>query len=247
MGCKMKFQKHTSAELVDLFTRKPFQGQYPEKAEIVFLSSDANYSPKISEHAFFNKILEYQNEGVAFWEKYKCHHPFLLSEYPFNKNKAGVPFHRNFSKIGLSPEYASKISFLELLDIPTIGNKSQDPDLFYSLISKEHLKFIDRIILGGGNKLFFVSNGVLKNMMKLKKDYQVFSWLDRPSNATGQYSETISGNKIQEIYHFSSWQIHGQLSDIYLSITNWVNGALGKREIEARDRGDREGGRGSNL
>ena len=44
----MQFQKHTSEELVALFNSKPYQGQSPEKASILFLSSDANYSPKIT-------------------------------------------------------------------------------------------------------------------------------------------------------------------------------------------------------
>lgn len=125
----LRFQKHISAEMVDLFNKKPFQGQSPENAQIVFLSSDANYSPRISEHQFFKYILEYQKDGISFWEKYNCHHPFLLPNYPFDKNTAGVPFHRNFSKLGLGLEYAEYICFLELLDIPTIGNKSQDKEL----------------------------------------------------------------------------------------------------------------------
>ena len=44
----MEFQKHTSSTLVKLFNEKPFQGQYPEKSTIIFLSSDADYSPEIS-------------------------------------------------------------------------------------------------------------------------------------------------------------------------------------------------------
>jgi len=92
-----KFDIHPSQEMITLFKSKPFQGQLPEKAEIIFLSSDANYSPEISNHAFFKYILEYQKDGVAFWSKYGCHHPFLLENYPFNKSNAGVPFHRNFS------------------------------------------------------------------------------------------------------------------------------------------------------
>ena len=42
--------------MVELFNKKPFQGQAPEKASIVFLSSDANYSPEISKHPFFNEF-----------------------------------------------------------------------------------------------------------------------------------------------------------------------------------------------
>lgn len=209
--------------MVELFNRKPFQGQSPENAKVVFLSSDANYSPEISNHQFFKYILEYQKDGIAFWEKYKCHHPFLLPNYPFNKNMAGVPFHRNFSKIGLGSEYAEHISFLELLDIPTIGNKSQNKKLFYELVSQAHLEYIENLILGGGNKLFFVSNGVLKDIVKLKKIYPVFKWLDIDASSKEQYSKHIKGNKVKEIYHFSSAQIHGQISEISTIITDWFN------------------------
>ncbi|MDA3806504.1 MAG: hypothetical protein PF440_01210 [Thiomicrorhabdus sp.] len=218
----MNFQKHTSPEMVDLFNKKPFQGQSPENAKVVFLSSDANYSPEISDHNFFNYILEYQKDGIAFWEKYGCHHPFLLPNYPFSKSMAGVPFHRNFSKIGLGPEHAKHISFLELLDIPTIGNKSQNRKLFYELVSLSHLEYIESLMLGGGNKLFFISNGVLKDIVKLKKNYPIFEWLDFQVPVEKQYSKTIKGNKIKEIYHFSSYQIHGQIKEISIEIKEWL-------------------------
>lgn len=217
----MSFSKHTSTEMVELFSKKPFQGQSPEKADIVFLSSDANYSPEISNHPFFKYILEYQKDGISFWKKYGCHHPFLLPNYPFNKNTGGVPFHRNFSKIGLGGKYAENISFLELLDIPTIGNKSHNKKLFYELASRPHLEYIENLMLSDSNKLFFVSNGVLKDIEILRKKHSVFKWLDLP--AQGQLSKEVKSNKIQEIYHFSAWQIHGQVADISSTITSWLN------------------------
>lgn len=215
----IKFGVHPSLELIALFKNRPFQGQAPEKAEIIFLSSDANYSPEVSNHTFFKCIMEYQKDGVTFWGKHKCHHPFLLANYPFSKTKAGVPFHRNFSKIGLGSEFSSHISFLELLDVPTIGNKSENINQFYSLVSESHLRYVDELMLGGGNKLFFVSKGVLKDMAKLKRIYSVFKWLDFKAGSKEQFSTIINGgNKIQEIYHFSSSEIHGQLDEINLSI-----------------------------
>jgi len=217
-----KFQKHISDEMVDLFKKKPFQGQSPENARIIFLSSDANYSPEISKHQFFKYILEYQKDGISFWKRYGCHHPFLLPDYPFDKNTAGVPFHRNFSKLGLGPEHAEHISFLELLDIPTIGNKSQDKDLYFNLISLKHLKYIEDLMLSGGNKLFFVSSGVLQDIYKLKKDYNVFSWLNTTSGHISNFSKSINGNKIKQIYHFSSSQIHSQLDEIRDDIDQWL-------------------------
>ncbi len=220
------FDVHPSQEMVALFKDKPFQGQSPEKASIIFLSSDANYSPEISNHPFFNFILEYQKNGIAFWKKYDCHHPFLLSNYPFNKNTGGVPFHRNFRKIGLSTTHIENISFLELLDIPTIGNKSKNKKLFYDLVSKSHLAYIENLMMGDSSKLFFVSNGVLKDIEKLKKRFPVFKWLDLP--VTGRLSKGIKSNKIEEIYHFSSWQIHGQLAEISTIINKWLEKSANK-------------------
>jgi len=225
----MKFKKHTSKEMVKIFKKRPFQGQVPEKASIVFLSSDANYSPEISKHSFFKYIFEYQKDGIAFWEKYGCHHPFMLSNYPkekgFDRRKDGVPFHRNFSKLGLRAEqHAEHISFLELLNVPTIGNKSEDMELFFDLLCQDHLKYINRLILSGGHKkLFFVSKGVLDDINEIKKIYpNLFSWYaDDPQK--GRFLKEINGNKVKEIYHFSSSKIHGQLDDIRLDIDEWLD------------------------
>jgi hypothetical protein len=194
-GENMKFKKHTSDEMVELFNKRPFQGQIPAKAKIIFLSSDANYSPEISKHPFFKCIIEYQKNGIAFWKKHGCHHPFMLSNYPkeFDKRKDGAPFHRNFSKLGLQAEqHAEHISFLELLDVPTIGNKSEDMGLFFDLLCQDHLKYIDRLILGGGHKkLFFVSKGVLDDISGIKKIYpNLFSWYaDAPQRGRWEHSQ----------------------------------------------------------
>ncbi|RLA41897.1 MAG: hypothetical protein DRQ64_01085 [Gammaproteobacteria bacterium] len=218
----MSFKKHDSIELIDLFNSKPYQGQSPEKASIIFLSSDANYSRKISDDPFFNYILEYQEDGVSFWKKHGRHHPFLLEEYPFNRSKDGVPYHRNFSKIGFNASYSDKVCFLELLDIPTIGNKSENRNLFYNLTSLPHLKYIDNLITGGGNKLFYIPVGVLNDMMHLKKKYNIFTWLSLEKTEEKPFSKTIHGNKVQQMYHFSSSQIHGQVGEIHLTANNWL-------------------------
>jgi len=46
----MDFSIHPSQRMIELFAAKPFQGQTPEKAKVVFLSSDANYTPELSNH-----------------------------------------------------------------------------------------------------------------------------------------------------------------------------------------------------
>ena len=217
---RRKFQKHSSEELVSLFYKRPFQGQSPEKASIIFLSSDANYSSEISSDSFFKFILEYQEDGVAFWKKHRHHHPFMLSCYPFNKTMAGVPFHRNFSKLGLGPEHAHHISFLELLDVPTIGNKTENKDEFFNLLSFAHLKYLESLILERGHKLFLVSSGVVKDIEKINIKFKVFGCLK--GLAQNQVLSLKNGNKIKQIYHFSSSQIHRQLREIRSEIDLWL-------------------------
>ncbi len=217
----MEFKAHTSKELVDLFRNKPFQGARPEDAKIIFLSSDANYSPEISNDRFFEYILEYQENGIEFWKKYGKHHPFLIDEYPFNKTKNGRPFHNNFQKIGLDGSYAEYISFVELLDIPTIGNKSDNRPLFYTLANREHLERIDNLINVPSNRLVFTSSGVLKDMREFKKRYRLFKWLpNEPLTTKYRYSQ--GSNELQQIYHFSSSHIHTQLTELKIRIDNWL-------------------------
>lgn len=235
----MTFEKHQDKEFVGIYRDRPFQGQDPKKAKILFLSSDANYSPEISSDSFFKYILEYQKDGVAFWKKnkYKCHHPFLLPDYPtgmgFDKRKDGVPFHRNFSKLGkfgkfgLDPEkYAAHISFIELLDVPTTGNKSQDIKKFDKMLSVKHLLYIDKLIKDGGHKLFFVSKGVLIDIKRIEKIYpcnDLFDWVnDFTVGSKNQFTKIINGNKIKEIYHFAATQIHSQLPQIKSELDQWL-------------------------
>jgi hypothetical protein len=218
----MVFTKHPSTELVTLFNNQPYQGQSPEYAKLIFLSSDANYSAKIYNHQFFKYILEYQEDGVAFWKKHGCHHPFLLDDYPFDKTRGGRPFHKNFSKLGLNIDHAPYVSFLELLDIPTIGNKSQNRNLFFSLINENHLKYIDNLICETNGKIFFVSSGVLKDMLSLKKEFNVFNWLNVSSPKNTKLQKHVNGNLVKEIYHFSSSHIHTQIEEIRKLIDIWL-------------------------
>ena len=140
----------------------------------------------------------------------------------------GVPFHRNFSKLRLEPEHAKYISFIELLDVPTTGNKSENKKLFFELTDLKHLRKIDGLVRGGGHKLFFVSGGVLENMKIIRKKYKnqypdLFDWLNLPQGDPNQrFSLSINGNKIKEIYHFSASQIHDQIDDIRTDIDEWL-------------------------
>lgn len=199
----MKFNKHPSIQLVELFKKKPYQGQSPHQAKVIFLSSDANYSEEISNHSFFKLILEYHEDGITFWKKYEIHHPFLHATYPFKKNQGGVPFHKRFTSIGLTSDYAEYVCFLELLDIPTIGSMSKDKKLFLNLINISHLKQIDELIQSNDGKLFLVSKNVIQMMHLLKKKYGVFKWLKPEVDSVGDQI-LINSNEVKVIYHFSA-------------------------------------------
>ena len=217
----MDFSAHPSEQLSKLYQQKPFQGQLPELARIIFISSDANYSPEISKHEFFERILEYHEDGVEFWKRYGVHHPFLLETFPFDKTRHGRPFHARFRKLNLDSSYAPHISFLELLDIPTIGNKSSDKSSFYDLVSILHLNYLDRLITGGGDKLIFVSRGVLNDMYKMRLEHNVFQWLEKQTGSK-KYSIDIGSNRVREIYHFSSSHIFRQIEEIRKAIDDWL-------------------------
>ena len=156
---------HPSAALLDRFRSKPYQGQDPARAKIVVLGTDANYSSSISEHDFFGRILEYHEDGVAFWRKYRVHHPFLLPSYPFDRRRDGVRYHRNFQKMGLGPEFADQISFVELLDVPTIGNTVQAT--FFKLLRPEHLHWLEEVLLSGGDEKLVLINQRLSRTVHL--------------------------------------------------------------------------------
>ena len=213
----MEYGLHPSKELVELFRSRPFQGQHPKKAKILFFGVDANYSALISNHQFFNRILEYQKDLVAFWKKHGRHHPFILDEYPFNKTKDGVPYHRNFSKLGLNKEFAEAISFVELLDVPTVGN-SNDVG-FWKLFNPRHADWLDSILTSDLKKLIFVSNDVLKKMRKIRKIWGYFNWLPG-ENANGLLC-SAGASRVYKIPHFSSYGIHAQTDTIRELVTRF--------------------------
>lgn len=69
-------------------------------ATFLFVGLDANYSPDLEASPSFQSVLEYHEDGVAFWRRYGVHHPFLLPEYRGD----GRRYHRTFAKIGFKPK-----------------------------------------------------------------------------------------------------------------------------------------------
>lgn len=198
------FGIHPSLKLMDVFSNQtfPHQGQEPHKAEIIIIGLDANYSPQLSKNSeFFEKILEYHRDGVAFWQKNNIHHPFLLDTYPLKKNTGGVPYHRKYTWLGFDSSYAGKVSFIELLPVPTTGRTSENT--FWTLFKLDHAKKIDALISLPSKKIIILSCTVFKRFMQIaNQKYGVFDWL--PSDFQLGVMKTVGQSIIYGAPHFSS-------------------------------------------
>lgn len=152
------YQLHPSLTLQAVFKEKPYQGCCPIRAQYLFIGLDANYAENIEQQFIFPQLLEYHQDGVAFWKKYNLHHPFLDTRYKGD----GKRYHREFAKIGLDRQSADKISFIELLHVPTVGRNS----LTIADLDCNHLRFIQQAIASVEKKAVFISDRVFRLMQK---------------------------------------------------------------------------------
>jgi hypothetical protein len=180
------YKEFPSDEFKKLFIEKPFQGQNPEKATIIIVGIDANYNEELikdpNKRFFDQHIKLYHDNGAEYWKRKKIHHPFLHKEYPLPKNCGGVPYHRRFSKLNLNPDnYADKVSFIELLNVPTTGNTDDTTfwTLFYEYAYPDHIKNLDNIIKNKifDNRLILMSHDVLEKLEQIKKKHGLFKWI----------------------------------------------------------------------
>jgi len=156
---------HPSLELRRLFARQtiPSQGQSIERAQVLFVGLDANYSAQLLDYPdFFERILEYHEDGVAFWKEHGVHHPFLLAEYPLFRDRGGVPYHRRFSQMGLSPEFAEQVSFVELLNVPTTGRTTES--VFWDLFDPGYAQRLVDLLTDGSRRLVILSGSVHRTL-----------------------------------------------------------------------------------
>jgi hypothetical protein len=196
------YGKHHSSELNELFSQKPYQGRSPAKAKFIFMGLDANFAPDIELMEFFSYIQEYLTDGVEFWTKHKTHHPFLLKDYKGD----GVTYHKRFAKLNLDSSYADKLSFVELLDVPTFGKT--DFDKFYQLLNLNHLSNLESIFLNPSQeKTIFISRGVFHQLERIKKIYKIFNWLPElpevKANTLSMIFETVA-LRMYMMTHFSA-------------------------------------------
>ena len=209
----MEYQLHPCVELQQLFAGMPLphQGQDPTKAKVIFLGIDANYSPEISRDPhFFRRILEYHEDGVAFWQRHGVHHPFLLPDYPLPRNTGGVPYHRKFASMGLTPDFANHISFVELLNVPTTGRTTRAG--FQAMFDAAHARSLDDLFASGDRRIWFLSNVAIRLMHEIRKREGVFKWLPRKPDwgRVCQLNET----EVYKVRHFSSAISAEQLQQI---------------------------------
>ena len=177
-----------------MFRAKPYQGATPANAEFVFVGLDANYDAHIESSPAFQRVIEYHDDGVAFWRRHGAHHPFLLAEYQGD----GRLYHRNFARTGFGPEDADRVSFVELLHIPTVGVSQ----LMANDLDSAHLDKLNAFILLGAKRNVFLSDKVVRLMRTSGR----FGWLRSPvANQVLPVLHNVGKTTIYQPLHFSNY------------------------------------------
>jgi hypothetical protein len=193
-GGQSSYTSHTCEALNERFAARPFQGATPESARFLFIGLDANFAAEIAKNPIYGRLLEYLDNGVAFWRAHKEHHPFLLNNY----SGGGWRYHRAFKNIGFRPEHAADVSFVELLHVPTVGKS----DLKRSDLDLAHLQRISEAIDRGSARYVFISFGVAR-LMRL---FPMFDWLPKEPNDGQPLKEWAKRGRatVYWHYHFSA-------------------------------------------
>lgn len=189
------YAAHPNAVLNARFIERPFQGVEPRLATFLFVGLDANYAADIEKNAIFERLIEYHDDGVKFWNQHRVHHPFLLPGYDGD----GLRYHRTFARIGFQPEQAALVSFMEVLHVPTVGRSK----LTTADLDLAHLQRLNNAILSGTPKNTFLSAGVAR----LMRASGAFSWLP-PKLPAGKVLPVIhqhAGGTVYLHLHFSNY------------------------------------------
>ncbi len=189
------YQKHPSTALNALFRERPFQGAVPDQAQFLFIGLDANYAAAIEESLVYARLVEYHKDGVSFWHRHGVHHPFLLPAYRGD----GRRYHLNFARIGFRPEDASRVSFVELLHVPTVGRSTLET----SDLDPTHLKWLESLIASGKSRHVFVSASVARLMLASGR----FPWATRsgPSSHALPLLHSRGATEVRLHLHFSNY------------------------------------------
>lgn len=192
------YTAHPSSRLKALFAAKPYQGAPPDKAALLFIGLDANYAADIEDTPIFPRVREYHQDGVQFWRKYRVHHPFLLPDYAGD----GRHYHRSFARIGFGAEHAHMVSFVELIDVPTVGRSKLTP----ADLSKAHMRWLNSLVMEGSARQVFVSSRVAM----LMRTTGVFNWLtSRPVSEDATLAVLYSGEG-RTVYSHLHFSVYGK-------------------------------------
>lgn len=213
------FSIHPSKSLNKLYIVKNYQGANPEFAKVLFVGRDPNWHYDVENSPVFPKIEEYLSDGSKFWKKHDFHHPFLASEYKGD----GKRYHRIFSKLNINSKYSDKISFVELICVPTTGmSKSNDKEFKNQLLSElnqKHLIELDKL-LENKNKTIFIAWGLLNDFSFLYKKLGLFKNLAKIDKTELIIKDL---NRIENIYihkHFSDSISNETIDKISIAVNN---------------------------
>jgi hypothetical protein len=192
------YSEHPSPALREAFAVRPFQGVAPEEARFIFIGLDANYDAKIETSPIYPQLLDYLKNGVAFWTKYKSHHPFLLPSYKGD----GRRYHNTFASIGFTPEDSEDISFVELLHLPTYGRSN----LAVEDLDTAHLMRLNDTILNGRAEFIFIP-GSVGRLMRASKH---FPWLPAQPTSGSSPLRTWLKSDTKTVYWHYHFSVYGK-------------------------------------
>lgn len=234
---------------------RPFQGQNPENAKVLFFGKDANYDSHIT-NAFLAILRQYHEDGPAYWlnncqNNNNDHHPFLL---PVFGQGAGYLYHDTFRQIKLPGQRcAHAISFIELLNVPTtdIIGEAEFSQLLQNSFEDDHIMRLQNAIFNGRNKLVFVCNEVIQNLKTIKERHGFFNALDYSFKAARDlppiYTDQARNITVRKYIHLSAHRFHrkqvlAQLPILRQLILHFLNALEPNenRNCQQTNRGDRE-------
>ena len=188
------FYPHRNSKLHELFSHKPYQGADPATSQFLFFGLDANYDPNIEDMRCFSEIVSYLEDGVGYWKQKGYHHPFRNPDYRGD----GALYHRRFAEIGFTPDHAERVSFVELIDVPTSGRSNLKPND----LKPSHLDRLRDWVLAGRASNIFIPPGVSRLLRKTPQ----FSWLpDEPISHDGSLPVLFRSDQkvVFAPFHFS--------------------------------------------
>ena len=173
-------------------------------ASFLFVGLDANYDANIEET--LPEIFKYLDNGVNWWQRnpWGVHHPFRLPGF----NGDGKRYHDKFAEIGFTQADAQRVSFVELLHLPTTGQSA----LTRKGLSGAHLLRLNTIFNMGAAQYIFVSRKVTHLMRQIMRQTGMFAGLNPdplPKDGDLKILRQIGGKTIYEMYHLScyGWQL----------------------------------------